>query len=458
MAEREKLSSRIGFILLSAGCAIGLGNVWRFPYITGRYGGAAFVLIYLLFLVMVGLPVMIMEFAIGRASRRNISVALRTLEPEGKKWHWYGPVAIAGNYLLMMYYTVVTGWLLYYFASMLTGKAASLDSQSSEAFFSTLLGSTGIQYLFTIIAIAIGFMICLGGLQKGVEKASKIMMACLLALIIILAINSMRLPGAKEGLSFYLIPDFNKMKEAGISEAIFAAMSQAFFTLGLGIGSMEIFGSYIGKEQSLTGESVRIISLDTFVALFSGLIIFPACFSFSINPGSGPSLLFITLPSVFSSMDGGRIWGTLFFLFMAFAAMTTLIAVFENIISYWMDSHGWTRRKAVLINMFLLMILALPCILGYSTFTSFTPLGAGTSVLDLEDFLISSTITPLGSLLLVLFCSHAFGWGWKGFKTEADEGKGLKFPSWLRIYVKWILPLVILVLFIKGYWDIFSKL
>ena len=301
-------------------------------------------------------------------------------------------------------------------------------------------------------------MICLGGLQKGVEKASKIMMACLLALIIILAINSMRLPGAKEGLSFYLIPDFNKMKEAGISEAIFAAMSQAFFTLGLGIGSMEIFGSYIGKEQSLTGESVRIISLDTFVALFSGLIIFPACFSFSINPGSGPSLLFITLPSVFSSMDGGRIWGTLFFLFMAFAAMTTLIAVFENIISYWMDSHGWTRRKAVLINMFLLMILALPCILGYSTFTSFTPLGAGTSVLDLEDFLISSTITPLGSLLLVLFCSHAFGWGWKGFKAEADEGKGLKFPSWLRIYVKWILPLVILVLFIKGYWDIFSKL
>ena len=414
-------------------------------------------LIYLAFLVMVGLPVMIMEFAIGRASRRNISVALKTLEPEGKKWHWYGPVAIAGNYLLMMYYTVVTGWLLYYFFSMMTGKASTLDSSASEAFFSSLLGSTGIQFIFTSIAIVAGFLICLGGLQKGVEKASKIMMASLLLLIVILAINSIRLDGAGEGLRFYLIPDFSKMKESGISEAIFAAMSQAFFTLGLGIGSMEIFGSYIGKEQSLTGESIRIISLDTFVALFAGLIIFPACFSFGINPGSGPSLLFITLPSVFSSMDGGRIWGTLFFLFMAFAAMTTLIAVFENIISYWMDSHGWTRKKAVIVNMILLVALALPCILGYSVFTSFAPLGEGTSVLDLEDFLISSTITPLGSLLLVLFCSHGFGWGWEGFRKEADEGKGIKFPSWLRVYVKWILPLLILILFIKGYWDIFSR-
>ena len=458
MRERETLASRLGFILLSAGCAIGLGNVWRFPYITGQYGGAAFVLIYLVFLLMVGLPVLIMEFTIGRASRTNISLALRKLERKGTKWHWYGPVAIAANYILMAYYTVVTGWLLYYFASSVTGSLDGITAESSTIFFSDLRADGPLQFIWTAVAILIGFLICGRGLQKGVEKASKIMMAALLLLIVVLAVNSLTIPGSSEGLAFYLVPDFQRLKEAGIGEAVFAAMSQAFFTLGLGIGSMEIFGSYIGKEQSLTGESVRIISLDTFVALFSGLIIFPACFSFSINPGSGPSLLFITLPSVFSSMDGGRIWGTLFFLFMAFAAMTTLIAVFENIISYWMDSHGWTRRKAVLINMFLLMILALPCILGYSTFTSFTPLGAGTSVLDLEDFLISSTITPLGSLLLVLFCSHAFGWGWKGFKAEADEGKGLKFPSWLRIYVKWILPLVILVLFIKGYWDIFSKL
>ena len=457
MQERETLASRLGFILLSAGCAIGLGNVWRFPYITGQYGGAAFVLIYLAFLVMVGLPVMIMEFSIGRASRTNIHLALKNLEPEGTKWHWYGPVAMIANYILMSYYTVVTGWLLYYFVSSIAGNLQGMTAETSPVFFAELRSSGLTQFIWTTVAIAIGFLICSGGLRGSVEKASKFMMGALIILIIILAANSLMIPGSSEGLAFYLVPDIERLKAAGVWEAIFAAMSQAFFTLGLGIGSMEIFGSYIGKEQSLTGESIRIISLDTFVALFAGLIIFPACFSFGINPGSGPSLLFITLPSVFSSMDGGRIWGTLFFLFMAFAAMTTLIAVFENIISYWMDSHGWTRKKAVIVNMILLVALALPCILGYSIFTSFAPLGEGTSVLDLEDFLISSTITPLGSLLLVLFCSHGFGWGWKGFRKEADEGKGIKFPSWLRVYVKWILPLLILILFIKGYWDIFSR-
>ena len=458
MAERETLASRLGFILLSAGCAIGLGNVWRFPYITGQYGGAAFVLIYLVFLVIIGLPVMVMEFSLGRASGKNISLALRKLEPKGTKWHLYGPVAIAGNYLLMMFYTTITGWLLYYFASSLTGTLHGLDSTSSAVFFSNLQARPWIQIAWMAAAIAAGFLICLGGLRNSVEKASKFMMICLLAILIILAVNSCLLPGAKEGLSFYLIPDAERAMEAGLSEVIFAAMSQAFFTLSIGMGGMTIFGSYIGKEQSLTGESIRIIALDTFVAITAGLIIFPACFSYGITPGSGPGLLFVTLPSIFSNMEGGRIWGSLFFLFMTFAAMTTLIAVFENIIAYWMDNHGWSRKKAVAVNLPLMILLSIPCVLGYNVLSSFQPLGEGTAVLDLEDFLISSTIMPLGSLLFVVFCSHKSGWGWKSFIEEADTGKGMKFPSWLRVYVKWILPVIIGAIFIKGYWDIFSKL
>ena len=458
MAERETLASRLGFILLSAGCAIGLGNVWRFPYITGQYGGAAFVLIYLVFLVIIGMPVMVMEFSLGRASGKNISLALRKLEPEGTKWHLYGPVAIAGNYLLMMFYTTITGWLLYYFASSLTGTLQGLDSASSAVFFSDLQARPWIQIAWMAAAISAGFLICLGGLRNSVEKASKFMMICLLAILIILAVNSCLLPGAKEGLSFYLVPDAGRAMEAGLSEVIFAAMSQAFFTLSIGMGGMTIFGSYIGKEQSLTGESIRIIALDTFVAITAGLIIFPACFSYGITPGSGPGLLFVTLPSIFSNMEGGRIWGSLFFLFMTFAAMTTLIAVFENIIAYWMDNHGWSRKKAVAVNLPLMILLSIPCVLGYNVLSSFQPFGEGTAVLDLEDFLISSTIMPLGSLLFVVFCTHKSGWGWKNFIGEADTGKGMKFPSWLRVYVKWILPVIIGVIFIKGYWDIFSKL
>ena len=456
--ERETLASRLGFILLSAGCAVGLGNVWRFPYITGQYGGAVFVLIYLLCLVFIGLPVMVMEFSIGRASRRNIADALKILEPKGKKWHLYGPVAIAGNYLLMMFYTVITGWLLYYFISSLTGRLEGLDASSSEVFFSSLQSNAPLQIVFMVISVAIGFLICMGGLQNGVEKASKIMMLGLLAIMLLLVLNSVLLPGAKEGLDFYLVPDAERAMEAGLSEVIFAAMSQAFFTLSIGMGGMEIFGSYIDKKQSLTGEAIRIIALDTSVALMAGLIIFPACFSFGVNPGSGPGLLFVTLPNIFSQMRGGRIWGALFFLFMAFAAMTTLIAVFENIIAYWMDTHGWTRKKASLVNMVLIMLLSVPCILGYNLFSSFAPLGDGTTILDLEDFLISSTIMPIGSLLFVLFCSHKNGWGWKNFVTEADTGEGIKFPSWLRVYVKWILPIVVIAIFIKGYFDIFSAM
>ncbi len=456
MTERETLASRLGFILLSAGCAIGLGNVWRFPYITGQYGGAAFVLVYLLFLLMVGLPVLLMEFSIGRASRVNISAALRTLEGKGGKWHWYGPVAIIGNYLLMMYYTVVTGWLLFYFFSGVKGDLSGLDAASSGAFFSSLMASPGIQIVFTAAAIIAGFLICMKGLRNGVEKASKVMMGCLFALIVILAVNSLLLPGASAGLSFYLVPDFSKMAESGIAEVLYAAMGQSFFTLGLGIGSMEIFGSYIGKERSLTGETVRVISLDTFIALFSGLIIFPASFAFGVNPDSGPSLLFVTLPSVFSQMPGGRIWGSLFFLFMSFAAMTTLIAVFENIIAYWMDCHGWSRKKASIVNMVLIILLSLPCILGFNILSGFQPLGAGSTILDLEDFLVSSTITPIGSALIVLFCTSRYGWGWKKFIEEADTGDGLKYPRTLRFYTAYILPALITVIFLKGYWDKFA--
>ena len=458
MAERETLGSRLGFILLSAGCAIGLGNVWRFPYITGQYGGAAFVLIYLLFLVIIGLPVMVMEFSIGRASGKNIAEALRILEPKGTKWHLYGPVAIAGNYLLMMFYTAITGWLIYYFLSSIMGWTAGFDAASSASYFSDLKDNTLIGISFTALSIIIGFTICLGGLQKGVEKASKVMMICLLAIMLVLAVHSCILPGAAEGLSFYLIPDFGRAMEAGLSEVIFAAMSQAFFTLSIGMGGMAIFGSYTSKAQSLTGEAVRVIALDTSVAIMAGLIIFPACFTYGVEPDAGPDLLFITLPSIFSKLPGGRIWGGLFFLFMGFAAMTTLIAVFENIIAYWMDNHGWTRRKAVAVNMAAIIILSIPCILGYSVLSSFQPLGEGTAVLDLEDFLISSTIMPLGSLLFVIFCAHRCGWGWDGFIKEADTGRGMKFPSWLRIYVRWILPAVIGVIFIKGYWDIFSRM
>ena len=458
MAERETLASRLGFILLSAGCAIGLGNVWRFPYITGQYGGAVFVLIYLVFLVIIGLPVMVMEFSIGRASGKNIAQALRILEPKGTKWHYYGPVAVAGNYLLMMFYTAITGWLIYYFISTIAGRTIGFDAAASESFFSALKGNTMTGIAFMAISVIIGFSICLGGLQKGVEKASKAMMLCLFAIMLILCINSCLLPGAGEGLSFYLIPDFQRAIEAGLSEVIFAALSQAFFTLSIGMGGMAIFGSYTSKAQSLTGESVRVIALDTSVALMAGLIIFPACFTYGVQPDAGPDLLFITLPSIFSKLPGGRLWGALFFLFMGFAAMTTLIAVFENIIAYWMDNHGWSRKKAALVNMAAIIILAVPCILGYSVLSSFHPLGPGTQILDLEDFLISSTIMPLGSLLFVIFCAHRSGWGWDGFIKEADTGKGLRFPSWLRVYVKWILPFIIGIIFIKGYWDIFSKL
>ena len=458
MKEREKLSSRLGFILLSAGCAIGLGNVWRFPYITGRYGGAAFVLMYLLFLVFMGVPVMIMEFAIGRAGRMNIVGAMRNLERKGSRWHSVGYVSIAGNYLLLMYYSVITGWLLYYFASFLSGKLdRSFDTSAVETYFASLTAAPGLQIGLTAIALLLTAGIVIIGLKNGVEKITKVMMVILFILMFVLAIHSCLLPGAGEGIKFYIRPDFgNLVHEYGFSESVFAAMGQAFFTLSLGIGAMAIFGSYFDRERTLGGESIRIICLDTTVALLSGFIIFPACSAFGVEAGSGPSLLFISLPNVFTQMTMGGIWGAVFFLAMIFAALSTLIAVFENICAYWMDMHGWTRKKAAIINFVLLFVLTLPAVLGYNVLSGIQPLGAGSTILDGEDFLVSNIILPLGSLAYVIFCTHRYGWGWDKFIEEANTGNGLKVPKALRIYCAWILPIIIAIICINGIYGVFA--
>ncbi len=449
---REKLSSRLGFILLSAGCAIGLGNVWRFPYITGRYGGAAFVLLYLLFLVFMGVPVMIMEFAIGRAGRMNIVGALKKLEPEKTKWHGIGYAAIAGNYLLLMYYSTITGWLLYYFFSFLSGRLnKSFDTAAVETYFSSLTAAPGLQIVLMGLALLLTAGVVIIGLKNGVEKITKVMMVILFVLMLILAIHSCLLPNAGEGIAFYMKPDFgNLVHEYGFGESIFAAMGQAFFTLSLGIGAMTIFGSYFDRKRSLGGESIRIICLDTTVALLSGFIIFPACASFGVEAGSGPSLLFISLPNVFTQMGMGGIWGAVFFLAMIFAALSTLIAVFENISAYWMDMHGWSRRKAAIINFIALFVLSLPAVLGYNVLSDIQPLGAGSTILDGEDFLVSNIILPLGSLAYVIFCSHRYGWGWDKFIAEANTGEGLKVPTALRFYCAWILPLIIAIISVNG--------
>ena len=454
MQERERLSSRLGFILLSAGCAIGLGNVWRFPYITGRYGGAAFVIIYLLFLLLIGLPVMTMEFAIGRASRRNISGSLKKLEPAGTKWHYVGPFAVAGNYILLMFYTVLTGWLLYYFGSFITGGLN--PSSDVGAFFNALMAAPGLQTLLMGLALLITAGVVIIGLKNGVEKISKIMMAILFVLMIAMAIHNCLLPGGHEGLMFFIKPDFGNLVEYGLAESVFAAMGQAFFTLSLGIGAMSIFGSYIGNERSLPGETVRIMCLDTTIALLAGFVIFPACSAFNVNNGQGPSLIFLSLPEVFTRMTAGNLWGAIFFLAMTFAAMTTLIAVFENIIAYWMDERGWSRTKAVLVNFLLLLVLCIPCILGFNVLSSFQPFGEGTGVLDLEDFLVSNLILPLGSMAFVLFCTQKKGWGWNSFIREADKGEGMKFPKWLRVYCTYILPIIILLVTVNGIYGVLS--
>ncbi len=455
MEQREKLGSRLGFILLSAGCAIGIGNVWKFPYITGRYGGGAFVLIYLFFLIVMGVPIMTMEFAIGRASRKSPLLALKVLEKPGHKWHLQGYMALAGNYLLMMFYTTVSGWMLHYFYLTATGTFVDTEVSQVESVFNDMLQNPGIMTMWMIIVVIAGFLICSFGVQKGVEKVTKVMMILLLLLIVVLAVNSMLLDGSAEGLKFYLLPDFERMADIGIGETIVAAMNQAFFTLSLGIGAMAIFGSYIGKERALCGESLRVAVLDTFVAVFSGLIIFPACFAFGVSPDSGPNLIFITLPNIFNHMPGGRVWGSLFFLFLAFAAFSTVIAVFENIIACGMDMTGRSRKKVIAVNVVVMILLSLPCVLGFNLLSGFQPFGEGSTIMDLEDFIVSNLILPLGSLIYLIFCVSRYGWGWKNFLKEANTGKGLKMANGLRFYMAYILPVIILLILIIGVKDKF---
>ena len=458
MEKRETFSSRLGFVLISAGCAIGLGNVWRFPYITGQYGGAAFVLLYLLFLVVLGLPVMVMELAVGRASQRSIALSFQRLEPTGSRWHWYSYVGFAGNYLLMMFYTVIAGWLLYYFVKTLRGDFAGLDAEGVSAQFVDLMGAPGTMTLYMIVVVCIGMFVCAQGLRNGVERVNKVMMLCLLALMLVLAVNSILLPGAGEGLRFYLQPNFrNLVYDAEgnwiLGEAVFAAMGQAFFTLSLGIGAIAIFGSYIGKEHRLAGEALRIGVLDTCVAFVAGLIIFPACSAFGVSTSEGAPLVFMTLPNIFNHMPMGRLWGGLFFLFLSFAALSTVIAVVENIISFTMDRWWLSRKKAVLINFAGVLLLSMPCILGCNVWSGFTILGMDIS--GIEDFLVSQNILPLGSLVYVLFCTSRRGWDWKHFLAEANEGDGLRFPGKIRFYVSYILPAIVLFIFVMGYWDRF---
>lgn len=452
--KREKFGSRLGFILISAGCAIGLGNVWRFPYITGQYGGAAFVLIYLFFLLILGLPIMVMEFSVGRAGQSSIALAFNKLEPAGTKWHWYKYFGMAGNYLLMMFYTTIGGWMILYLIKMASGQFAGLNVSEVEMVFDEMKAQPVTMTVFMILVVALCFGICCMGLQKGVEKITKGMMLLLLVLMIILAVRSITLEGAGAGLEFYLFPDFGKVKENGIMEVVFAAMGQSFFTLSLGIGAIAIFGSYIDRSRSLTGEAVCVTILDTCVALIAGLIIFPASFAFGVNPDSGPNLIFITLPNIFNSMAGGRIWGSIFFLCMFFAAASTIIAVFENIISFAMDLTGCSRKKAVLVNFIVILVLSMPCVLGYNVLSGVSPLGEGKTILDFEDFIVSNNLLPLGSLVYVIFCTSRYGWGWKQFLAEADSGVGLKFPKWARAYVSFVLPLIVLFIFVQGYWSL----
>lgn len=449
---RETLKSRLGFILLSAGCAIGVGNVWKFPYVVGQSGGGAFVLIYILFLIILGLPVMTMEFAIGRASQRCPVKAYQSLEKKGQKWHIHGGFALAGCYLLMMFYTTVTGWMLHYFYLNASGRFVGLDSTAVSSEFDNMLTQPGTMTIWMAVVVVACILVCIIGLQKGLEKVTKVMMIALLAIMVALAVNSVFMDGAKEGLKFYLVPDFERMKSVGIVNVIVSAMNQAFFTLSLGIGAMAIFGSYIDKSHSLLGESLRVVVLDTFVAITAGLIIFPACFTYNVDQAAGPSLIFVTLPNIFANMPLGRLWGSLFFLFMSFAALSTVLAVFENIISCGMELFGWSRKKSGLINMVAIFVLSLPCVLGFNILGKVNILGGG--IMDFEDFLVSNILLPLGSLVYLLFCVSRYGWGWNNFKAEANAGEGLKVKDWMRGYLTYILPVIILFIFGFG---IYSK-
>ena len=448
--ERENLKSRLGFILLSAGCAIGIGNVWRFPYIVGNYGGGIFVLFYLSFLALIGIPVLTIEFSIGRASQKSTAKAYQELEPRGTKWHLHSNFAIAGNYILLMFYTTVAGWMLYYFYKFAVGGFVGLDTANVKNTFNNLLASPATMTFWMLVVVVLGFGVCSLGLQKGVEKITKVMMTALLGLIIILAIHAVRLDGGIDGVKFYLLPNFEKIQEVGFFKLITTAMNQAFFTLSIGMGSMMIFGSYIDKSRTLLGESINIALLDTFVAIIAGLIIFPSCFAFNVEPDSGPSLIFITLPNVFTSMKGGRIWGSLFFLFMTFAAFSTVIALFENILTCCVEKFNITRKKAVLINIIIISVLSLPCVFGFNILSSLHPLGSESTILDFEDFLVSNLILPAGSLMYLFFCISKRGWGFDNYLKEANTGVGPKIPRWIKPYYKYVMPIIMLILLVQG--------
>lgn len=453
--ERETLKSRLGFILLSAGCAIGIGNVWKFPYVAGQGGGGAFVLFYLLFLVILGLPIMTMEFAVGRASRKSPVRAYQALEKPGQKWHIHGYFTLLGCYLLMMFYTTVAGWMMHYFYMTATGKLAGVSSAQVTDAFNQMLASPGIMTFWMLVVVGFGIFVCAKGLQNGLERVTKVMMIALICIMVALAVNSLFMSGAKEGLRFYLVPDFARMKEVGVVKTLVSAMNQAFFTLSLGIGAMAIFGSYIGREHSLLGESVRVVILDTFVAITAGLIIFPACFTYGVDQTAGPSLIFITLPNIFANMAGGRFWGSLFFLFMEFAALSTVLAVFENLICCCMELFGWERKKSALANLVLVAVLSMPCVLGFNLWSWDGFAIFGGTIMDLEDFLVSNLLLPLGSLVYLLFCVSRYGWGWKNYKAEANAGSGLKMQDWMRGYLTYGLPLIVLFIFVFGIYDKF---
>jgi NSS family neurotransmitter:Na+ symporter len=448
--ERESFKSRLGFILVSAGCAIGIGNVWRFPYVAGENGGGLFVLLYLVFLVLMGIPVLTMELAVGRASRKSAVLGYKKLEKPKSKWHIHGWFCMLGCYLLMMYYTTVSGWMTSYFYKFATGTFESgMTSEQVSGVFSQLQSNPIEMVIWMAIITILGFLVCSRGIQKGIEKVSKVMMIALLVLILALAVNSILLSGAGEGLKFYLVPDFEKVSEIGIGNIVSAAMNQSFFTLSLGIAAMEIFGSYMSKDDTLPGESVKICALDTFVAIMAGLIIFPACFSYGVEPDQGPALIFITLPNVFVNMAGGRIWGTLFFLFMTFACFSTIIAVFENIISFWIDMFGISRKKSVVINAVIILIASLPCVFGFNIWSGFELFGQ--NVLGMEDFLVSNILLPVGSLIYLLFCVTKFGWGFDNYLTECNTGKGMKFARFLKPYFQFVLPILVLIVLVQGF-------
>ena len=454
--KRETLGSRLGFILLSAGCAIGIGNVWKFPWMVGQYGGGAFVLIYLICLIILGVPVMTMEFSLGRASRKSVVKMYQELEKPKHKWHIHGYFAMAGNYILMMFYTVVTGWMLQYFVDMAAGKFVGADATRINGIYDEMLANPTRLTIYMVVVVLIGIGVCSIGVQKGVERITKVMMIALIVIMVILAANSIFLDGGSEGLKFYLIPNFDTMKKIGVVDVIVAAMNQAFFTLSLGMGCMAIFGSYVKKDRSLMGESVNVAVLDTFVAFTSGLIIFPACFAYGVEVDNGKSLIFKTLPNIFNNIPLGRLWGSLFFVFMSFAALSTIITVFETVISCTMDLWNWSRKKACLINGIALLVLSMPCVLGFNILSGFRPFGNGSNVMDLEDFAVNNILLPVGSLIFVIFCTTRYGWGWDKFTKEANEGKGFKVAKWMKGYMTFVLPVIILAIFVLGLISYFS--